>query len=196
MLEIAARSTNVQSYGHKIIKRFDIGRCRSGNNQLAHIGLDRFAEDDKLLPLRSDRQIRRGDIALPCEQPGDELVSRHDDQRDVQMARLPTELLAEMLLEFPRFLDHETALFNAVVTDEQWVVGCEDANEAALDHPVEITLPRLVREFDQRVLETLVLCRLCGRGNGESKRGHETKRGDSLTDRKFPFRFYHSCATW
>ena len=34
------------------------------------------------------------------------------------------------------------------------------ANEAALDHSVEITLPRLVCEFDPCVFETLVLCRL------------------------------------
>jgi hypothetical protein len=101
---------------------------------------------EKVHPLQAlgrDGEGGRGDVALAGHEPRQQLVARDRDHDDVERDDLVAELLVELLLELLHGIVGDPDLAPAIHEIENRVLDRQHANQAPLEHPVQVALERL-----------------------------------------------------
>ena len=109
-----------------------------------------------------------GDVALAGDKPRQQLVApdRNEHHPHLQVLVLEflfgSELLVELFLEQPDGLNGDAALYALIDEIDGLAVDGQHADDPPLDHPVQITGPRLLylREIDGESLASRSLWRL------------------------------------
>ena len=120
------------------------------HQHLADAGREGLGEVHLLLPLGRDGERGGRDVALPGQEPRDELVARHRDRDDVHGHDLVAELLVQLLLEGLDRLVGDPDLAAAVDEVEDRVLHGEHADDPPLHHAVEVALERLHEGLEAR----------------------------------------------
>ncbi len=141
VLRVAARGPNVDFLPRELVHGRDVDSRGAGNDNLRDVASEGVREVDLLLPLGCDGERRRGDVALTREETRDQLIppDRHDDDVDLDVSG--AELLVQLRLEGFRAFVRDPELPAFVDKILHRALDGEHANDAPLDHPVEVPLP-------------------------------------------------------
>ena len=151
------RGAHVHFLAGEIVETRERGHAGAGHDDRRDV-LSRRVREIHLFPAPGGRQLAgRDDVAAPFDQGRDELVrgDRHD--HDVHDDVLVLEALVEVVLEQLERVGHHSQL-RALVHEERGLrVDRQDADQAPLDHAVEIARPFLGDDLERNALDGPVL---------------------------------------
>jgi len=134
----ARRFTDEDFGAGQIVHGADGRRPGPGDHDLRDVLHRRVGEVHQLRALLCDREVAHGDVATPVPQRRHELVLGHWNDRDVHPDVAGLESPVEVALEHLSDLEDQPALDAAIDEVEGLRERGQDADQAALDHAVEI----------------------------------------------------------
>ncbi|MCY1284943.1 hypothetical protein D9M68_379120 [compost metagenome] len=153
----------------EVVEALQRRRLRPGDHQLAHrLAVARRGEIHLLQPVLGLGQVAGGDIAKPRHQVGQQAVARGRDDDDGQraLAELVGVFLVQVALEVTHQLRGQTALAPLVAEVKRAAVWHQHADDAALEHHVEVAGTGLVGKVQATWLGGTCLAWRSGRGRG------------------------------
>ncbi len=127
----------------KIVDRGEPGRRGSSHDDFDHALSHRVGKVDALRALGGDREVAGRDVALAVQESRQELLARGRQRDHADRPVLELVLLVEPDLEVLQRIGHQPALRALVVEVQRAAVRHQHAHHAALEHAVEVSLPRL-----------------------------------------------------
>jgi len=174
VIEVTARAPQLKPRLDEVVERRHARSRGPGHDKLADVRVVRRGKRHDLLSLGRDGQVRSREIPPALHQPRQQLVTGDGDEHDRGRAH-PSDLLRQVFLEVPRHLGGEAPLIHPVEREEERVVDGQYADEAALDHAVQVSGPRFVD-----VIQNLVVPAGIGRSGSELQGKDQRKQHGNL----------------
>ena len=141
---IAARLPDVDLLAGQLLHRGERRRSRCRDDDLVHLRLGRGTEVHELQAFGGDGQARDRHVDATVTERRPQLVSRHGQEREVQLdVALREVLLVDLVFEHLAGLVGEAALHALVDEVVGLAVGDADADHAPFEHLVEVARERL-----------------------------------------------------
>ena len=138
---VAARLADEHLLTGEVVERVDGGAIRSGDDDLLHVRDPRIREVDQLLAIGRHGEVGHHHVAAAVEQRRQQLIARNGHEEHVHLQVPVGHRLVQLGFEQPTLVGGGAPLGALVDEVEGAVVGGQDADGAALLHPIEVSRP-------------------------------------------------------